>query len=454
MSLTCWDAGRVYYLIWGVKVVTKATTAQNDSRSKAVRRGLPMLLFLFTSCLFTGCMALPWGNTAKKLEEPKGPVDSMVLRGGGLEKDNGHIDPTLQAELDSGKRLFQDKEFDKAEAVFAKLAKNMKNPVPVLDDAMYYQAACQFYRSDFRKAEGGLKKYIKEFRYGAHADEANRRLFDIANYWLDDTRKNMAGYEEKREGKRLFVLPSSYISFSKERPFLDTEGHALQCLEEVRLNDIGGPLGEKSLFYIATVKFFHEDYKDADYYYAQLYENYPNSVLAPKAIKQAIICKQLVTGGSCYDTRPVEESRKLIHTATTAYPQLNKDQEWIARQLVSVNLQQADRDYNIAEFYRRTGHPGSAYFYFELVRRRYPNTEYAEKAVARMNTLRDKVVREQGTEGAEQRYPAGQALQRLFSPSSSANNNPPANNPAGPQPAGAPSSPPRSLPGSVTQGQQ
>jgi len=42
---------------------------------------------------------------------------------------------------------------------------------------------------------------------------------------------------------------------------------------------------------------------------------------------------------------------------------VSKDQEWISRQLVGINLQQADRDFNIAEYYRRVGHPGSAYFY-------------------------------------------------------------------------------------------
>src|SRR5439155_9032255 len=203
-----------------------------------------------------------------------------------------------------------------------------------------------------------------------------------------------------------------YVHWSKDKPFMDAEGHAIQCLEDVRLNDIGGPIGEKALFYIATIKFFHEDYKDADYYYSQLYEHYPNSALAPKAIKQAIICKQLSTGGSCYDCRAVEESRKLIDVAMRAYPQLvQKDQDWISRQLVSVNLQQADRDFNIAEFYRRTGHPGSAYFYYELVVRRYPNTEYADKAAARKNEMRDKVAQEQSAAAAEPSRTPSQALQ-------------------------------------------
>jgi hypothetical protein len=61
------------------------------------------------------------------------------------------------------------------------------------------------------------------------------------------------------------------------------------------------------------------------------------------------------------------------------------------RQLVSITLQQADKDYRMAEFYRRTGHPEAAYFYFEIVRRRYPGTKYAEHAALEMEGLRGKV---------------------------------------------------------------
>jgi outer membrane protein assembly factor BamD (BamD/ComL family) len=393
--------------------VTKASTAFRDQRTilgpapwTVCRLLLPALLFWST-----GCVSMPW-STAKKTDKTDGPADSLVMRNGGLEHDNA-IDSEVQAELDKAKRLYQDKEYAKAEVIFHKIAHAKGNwlstdyanfhnaakklALPIVDDALYYEAACQYYQRNYRAAEGTLRLYLKEFRNGAHADEANHRLFDIANYWLDDTRSLMHAYEEKREGKRFWVLPTSYVHWGKDKPFLDVEGHAIESLEDVRLNDIGGPLGEKALFYIATVKFFHEDYKDADYYYSQLYEHYPNSALAPKAIKQAIICKQLSTGGSCYDNRAVEESRKLIDVASRAYPQLlaNEQKEWMHRQLVSINLQQADRDYNIAEFYRRTGHPGSAYFYYELVIRRYPNTTYADNAARRKNEVRDQVVREQ-----------------------------------------------------------
>lgn len=440
--------------------MTKASTRHRRS-GRGLDLRTPLRLGLSAALLMSaGCLALPWDNH-KKADPPRGAADSLVLREGGLERDKS-LDSEIQAELEAGKRLYQDKEYAKAEAIFHKISHHDKPffltailpggdkttktikpkdiPLPVLDDALYYEALCQYYQSNYRAAEGTLRKYAKDFRNGAHADEVNRRLFDIANYWLDDTRKLMQAYEEKREGKRFWIMPASYVHWSHDKPMLDTEGHAIECLEDVRLNDIGGPLGEKALFYIATIKFFREDYKDADYYYSQLYEHYPNSPLAPKAIKQAIISKQLSTGGSCYDCRAVEESRKLIDVATRAYPKMaTKDADWISRQLVSVNLQQADRDFNIAEFYRRTGHPGSAYFYYELVIRRYPNTDYAAKATARKNEVREKVVREQASAAkADDSSKPASVWRRILSPSTSVS--------AGATLAPPTAAPPQSLP--------
>src|SRR5439155_15171075 len=99
--------------------------------------------------------------------------------------------------------------------------------------------------------------------------------------------------------------------------------------------------------------------------------------------------------GSVYDLRPVEESKKLLMQMQGAYPELARDKEWVEKQLISMNVQQADRDFKIAEFYQRTGHPGAAFFYYELVCRRYPATQYAEKALERKNALKSKAEREQ-----------------------------------------------------------
>src|SRR5262245_28818152 len=102
------------------------------------------------------------------------------------------------------------------------------------------------------------------------------------------------------------------------------------------------------------------------------------------------------TGGPDYDGRRVAEARILVDTALRTYPELaQKESGFLERQLGSINLQQAQKDFNTAEFYRRTGHPGAAFFYYEIVRRRYPGTKLAEEASERMEDVRAAAEREQ-----------------------------------------------------------
>jgi hypothetical protein len=52
--------------------------------------------------------------------------------------------------------------------------------------------------------------------------------------------------------------------------------------------------------------------------------------------------------------------------------------------------QQAEKDFKMGEFYRRTGHPGAACFYYEVVCRRYPGTQAAKQAGQRLCEVRKK----------------------------------------------------------------
>lgn len=50
--------------------------------------------------------------------------------------------------------------------------------------------------------------------------------------------------------------------------------------------------------------------------------------------------------------------------------------------------QQAEKDFNVAEFYSRTGQLSASAFYFEVVCKRYPGSTWADKAAERMRQLR------------------------------------------------------------------
>jgi outer membrane protein assembly factor BamD (BamD/ComL family) len=317
-------------------------------------------------------------------EPPNRPiVDAMSIRAGGRAVSPSELSPELAAAHEK----FKANELDDAEKVYHKIAENQKNPPTVAEEARFYEAECLYKTDHWPKACDTYNKTLLDFPNGSYRAQCCSRMFDIANSWLDETRTEIQEKKEKEEGKRWIVL-TPVCHFEKQKPFFDMEGRALQALEQVHLNDIGGPLADKALFLAGGIKFYHEDYKEADYYFSQLVEQHPNSPLAPQAMERAIISKHLSTGGADYDGRKVAEARQLVDTALRAYPELAAQKsDFLNRQLTGINYQQAEKDFNTADFYQRTGHPGAAYYMYGVVRRSYPSTKFADEANARLQVI-------------------------------------------------------------------
>lgn len=373
---------------------TARGTGHPERRTRGRRLAACCLLPAAFSLLTTGCTWDRWNLLTPKA--PPGPAESLVLRGDRLESETTPAEGSASATLAGAHELYRAGDYVKAEKLFHKIADNTKNPPAIAEEARYYEAESLRRQGRYPKAKDTYNKMLNDFPSGQYREQAVQHMFEIANIWLDDTRVEMAAYKEKEEGKRWVVWPTVF-HFEKHKPFLDEEGRALEALEQVRYNDMTGPFADKALFLAGSVKFFREDYKEADYYFTQITEMHPNSPLASQAVELAIISKHMSTGGSDYDGRKVAEARQLVDIALRNYPDLAaRKGEFLERQLVGITLQQADKDYKIAEFYRRTGHPCSAYFYYEIVRRRYPGTKYFDLATERMHELRAKVEKEGG----------------------------------------------------------
>ncbi len=365
------------------------TQLRNRRERRAGRRprlawvfGLPLSLCLAAS----GCTWDVFEVT--KPEAPPGPADSLVLRGDQLEAEKPPADSKVAADLAGAHELYRRGEYDKARRLFAAVADNEHNPPALAEEARYYQAECLRQQGYYPSAADYYVKMLNDFPSGAYKDQATQHLFDIANYWLDDTREEIRQRKEQKDGKRWFV-DQHFFNWDKHKPTLDEQGYAIERLEQVSITDVSGPLADKALFLMGSVKMLNEDYRDADRYFSQLVEMHPNSSFAPQAVELAIISKHMSTGGSDYDGRKVAEARRLVHTAFAAYPELARNkEEFLVHQLAGITEQQAEKDYKIAEFYRRTGHPESAFFYYEIVRRRYPGSKYFDLATERLNEVK------------------------------------------------------------------
>jgi outer membrane protein assembly factor BamD (BamD/ComL family) len=349
----------------------------------------PCLLVLFQGCAWDGFTLF------KPPTPPPPPVESFVLRPDGLSAEKKPAEGGPQAALAGAHELYRQEQYAKAERLYHSIAENKKNPTPIAQEARFFEAECLRKQDELPRAADTYQRLLNDFHSNPWLEQANQRIYDIAMFWLVDTWAEMNEAEEKRQGKRWFVNPR-FISFEKKKPLLDREGRALEKLQQVAYNDLRGPLADKCLFICGRVNLFRENYREADEYFSKVAETYKNSPYAAEAMEKAIFCKQMATGGSDYDGRKCAEARKMVDAALRMPGLDEAKKQKIAGQLASITAQQAEKDFKVAEFYRHTNHPGPAYFCYEIVRRRYPNSDYARLAGERQAELRGELEKKHG----------------------------------------------------------
>jgi outer membrane protein assembly factor BamD (BamD/ComL family) len=327
---------------------------------------------------------------------PPPPVESFVMRGDSLVAEPRPKEKSTDAELAGAREFFRREEYAKAQKLYHHIANNDKNPIFAIQESLYFEAECRRLQGDLPGAADLYANLLKNHNISPYKDMAIQHIFEIATYWLQDTWDEFQECQERREGKRWFVCPR-FISLDKRKPFLDREGRAIERLKDVSTYEArGGAFRDKALFLCGYVYWKKESYLDADTEFTALSSNCPDSPYAPYAIELAIKSKLMSTGGEMYDGRKVADARKLVDEALRMPNLSDEKKKDLSALLNNINAHQAEKDFQMAEFWRRTNHLGSAYFYYEIVRRRYPNTPTAERATQRMKEIYAKMEKEQG----------------------------------------------------------
>jgi len=171
---------------------------------------------------FSGCV-WEWDqfNVFHTPKPPPGPADSLVLQGDRLEPETPGVEGTAKGDLAGAHELFRRGEYAKAEKVFHQIGENTKHTDQTAEEARYYEAECLRLQNRYPKAADTYNKLLMTFPSGAHREQAMKRMYDIANYWLHDTDEEM---KAKQEGKHWFILPASFVHLEKTKPLLDEEG--------------------------------------------------------------------------------------------------------------------------------------------------------------------------------------------------------------------------------------
>ena len=195
--------------------ITHANALPSSGRLQARWLGLLAALVLVTA---NGCTWDRWYLFTDP--PPLLPAESLVLRGDHFDPDIPSHQEAAVGLLATGHEMYRNGEYEKAEYVFHKVETNKKTTPALAEEAIFYEAECLRQQRCYPKAADTYNKLLNEFKSGAYREQCIERMFEIANFWLQDTRSRMV-LEEKNAGKRWIVGRTSCTSNEKSRSWMN-----------------------------------------------------------------------------------------------------------------------------------------------------------------------------------------------------------------------------------------
>ncbi len=188
----------------------------NVTSSSRVRWTLSVMGRMATGVLMMGLCSCAGAWDHFDLFKPKIPdeveSDNLVLGAEGLVADTKvkttTPDDSARAMV-AARELFRKEEYEKAEPLFTFVAEKEKNPAPLVQEAMYYRGECLRLTGYYPKAGDVYSGLLGKFPNTPYREQCVQHMFDIANFLLEDTRRD-ARAEGKGRGQALDRLAEVY----------------------------------------------------------------------------------------------------------------------------------------------------------------------------------------------------------------------------------------------------
>jgi outer membrane protein assembly factor BamD (BamD/ComL family) len=278
--------------------------------------------------------------------------------------------------MQEGQALFRDKKYKEAGAKFAMAADRWPD-TPLEEDALFLQGESEFFSDQYPKAHDTYGGLLKKYTNTRHLDVVVRREFAMGIYW-----------EQLYDANPTW--PTTPNMTDNSRPMFDSFGYAIQAYERVRMHDPTGPLAAVSLLALGNAYFRHGQYENAAYNYDLLMKEYPSSEHQLRAHLLGLQAKMRVYQGTLYPGIPLNEAEKITNQTITQFgDKLGPERERVLRARAQILEEKANREFVLAEYYEKHKYYGAARLYYQTAIKKYPGTEKAKEARARMEKIRN-----------------------------------------------------------------
>ena len=217
-------------------------------------------------------------------------------------------------------------------------------------------------RGDYERASNEYKKVISNWPTSDFFDKVIEKQYEIADWFCQK--------EAKRAG-RFTLFRGRYLL------------KAIEIYEWVIENAPFGRAAARAQYTIADCNFALGRYLEATYEYQKVLDEYPASGWAGQATYGLAICyyKQALPGE--YDQTIARKAVEQFRLFVRMHPDDSKTEEAEMR-IAELREDMARQQLMIARFYERIEKPASARLYYGFAVAKYPGTEAASEATAKL----------------------------------------------------------------------
>jgi outer membrane protein assembly factor BamD (BamD/ComL family) len=264
-----------------------------------------------------------------------------------------------------------------------------------------YAIKVQIHEGYYHKALSAIKRFVKKYGQGeslypevliAKAEALiGLRQYDKAHTVLQAFLGEFGGMTLTAEALRLeFVIAETYLSGVKRKVWLlfrvSGEDVAYQIFDEISADHPDSPLAELAIKTKADHLFKVGEHALAELEYARVLKDYPRSRYHQFSLGRSAESALASFAGVEYDEAALVEAEERYNDYRLRYrPQADRD--GVGLILDSIHEMRAEKDFLIGQYYERTDHVGSAVFYYQGVRKGFPETIAAAKATSRLELL-------------------------------------------------------------------
>ncbi len=294
-------------------------------------------------------------------------------------------------EYDVAHDLFLEERYDDAHAAFKAISKKYDN-TPIVEDCQFMMAECLFGQKKYSWAQDGYEKLLEKYPSSRHLDTCTRRLFSIAQIWLNDpafasrNELQQVNLEDKivaplpaTEPRTISEWPIIPNLLDRSRPVFDTPGRALEALRNIWIHDPTGPLADDALMLSASYYLRKGDYQEADRMLTLLREEYPKSPHLEDAFMIGSHVKLMSYQGANYDKRNLDDAEQLKKATLKLFPN-DVDKGRLEAELKKIDHAKALREWESVQYYMRKNLPHSAAVHCKILIEKFPDSEFAERA--------------------------------------------------------------------------